>query len=81
MTAEIARLRWRCRRGMRELDKLLNIYLDAHYEHADVLEQQAFRDFLDLSDPVIFSWLLGREPPPRGPMSELVKKILAQPQA
>jgi len=66
---------------MRELDSLLGKYLDEHYADADAGEQEAFQQFLELPDPVIFSWLLGREQPPQGPMSDLVKKILANPQA
>jgi len=81
MSSETARLRWRCRRGMRELDKLLAAYLEQRYVHADAIEQETFRQFLDLPDPVIFSWVLGREQPPRGPMRDLVKRILTTSQA
>lgn len=44
-------LRWRCRRGMRELDAALIAYLDHHYDTAPVPEQWAFCDFLDIPDP------------------------------
>jgi antitoxin CptB len=34
MGGEIGKLRWRCRRGMRELDVLLSRYLDEEYRTA-----------------------------------------------
>lgn len=77
--SEIARLRWRCRRGMKELDFLLGRYLERDYPVASTEEQAGFREFLDLPDPVIFSWLTGRETPPRGLMSEIVDRLLQHP--
>ena len=41
---EISRLRWRCRRGMRELDTLLLAYVNNRYSHAELAEQQAELD-------------------------------------
>jgi len=81
MSTELSRLRWRCRRGMRELDQLLEDYLRTRYAAATAAEQESFRQLLELADPVIYSWLLGREQPPRGPMRELVKHILDRPVA
>jgi len=60
---EISKLRWQCRRGMRELDILMERYLFEQYETASEVEQQAFRDLLDLQDPTLFAYLLGREKP------------------
>ncbi|MDE1961887.1 MAG: succinate dehydrogenase assembly factor 2, partial [Xanthomonadaceae bacterium] len=42
MNADAARLRWRCRRGMRELDQLLGWWLETHYLQADNVEKAAF---------------------------------------
>jgi antitoxin CptB len=60
---EIARLRWRCRRGMRELDELLVRYLDRDFAGASSGERTAFRELLDLPDPELFGYLVGRERP------------------
>lgn len=57
---EMSRLRWRCRRGMRELDVLLMAYLDELYAAAPASEQAAFRDLLSLQDPDIHGLLTGR---------------------
>jgi antitoxin CptB len=37
---EIGRLRWRCRRGMKELDVLLTRYVDEHYAQASSEDQR-----------------------------------------
>jgi len=58
-SAEAGRLRWRCRRGMRELDQLLGGYLAQSYPHADAPTQAAFASLLEQQDPEIWSWLTG----------------------
>lgn len=57
---ELNRLRWRCRRGMRELDALLIDFVDRHYGAACDDEQKGFRALLSLSDPEILSLLTDR---------------------
>ncbi|HUO94839.1 MAG TPA: succinate dehydrogenase assembly factor 2 [Steroidobacteraceae bacterium] len=49
--AELHRLRWRCRRGMQELDMLLARYLDKRWATAPEEERAAFRALLELPDP------------------------------
>ena len=61
--AELGRLRWRCRRGMRELDVLLVRYLERDWPAAGQAERTAFRDLLEWQDPEINALLLGRLEP------------------
>ena len=61
--AQLARLRWRCRRGMRELDFLLSRYLENDYLQADTAQRRAFESLLDLPDPVILDYVLARALP------------------
>ena len=61
--ASASKLRWRCRRGMRELDVLLERYLQELYPCAPIAEQQAFEALLDLPDPQLFALLMQRETP------------------
>ena len=56
----IPRLRWLCRRGMKELDLVLNNYLELEYPNASVEEQAVFEDILELQDPDLYAQLLGR---------------------
>ncbi len=53
-----ARLRWQCRRGMRELDVLLSHWLERHYDAADEQRKAAFERLLELSDPELAAYLL-----------------------
>ena len=56
----IGKLRWRCRRGMKELDLLTLGYLERYYPEAAAEEQQAFADLLELQDPQLMGYILGR---------------------
>jgi antitoxin CptB len=63
MNADASRLRWRCRRGMRELDQLLGWYLDSRYAGSDDAAKEAFSTLLDQQDPELWDWLMGRTQP------------------
>ncbi len=42
----LAKLKWRCRRGTKELDYLLEAYLEQHYQDANKKEQNLFIELL-----------------------------------
>ena len=67
-------LAWRCRRGMRELDELLSAWLQERYSTAGAALQADFRAFLELPDPDIASYLLGRSEP----ADERVRALIVQ---
>ncbi len=73
--ATVARLRWRCRRGTRELDALVGWWLDARYTQSDAAAQAAFADLLDAQDPDLWNWLVGRERAPRADWQAIVDEI------
>lgn len=58
--AELSRLRWLCRRGMKELDVVMSRYLEHHYASASGVEQGHFRALLEMPDPELYDLLLGR---------------------
>jgi len=60
--ADIGRLRWRCRRGTRELDTVLDRWLSRHYADADAALREDFAALLDTPDPDLWNWLIGQEP-------------------
>ena len=64
MAAELGKLRWRCRRGMKELDVLLSRYVDERFCSASTAEQEAFKLLLETQDPVLYDYCLGSDPPP-----------------
>ncbi|MDG0996524.1 MAG: succinate dehydrogenase assembly factor 2 [Gammaproteobacteria bacterium] len=56
-TPALAKLRWRCRRGTKELDVLTTRYLESFYPHATEAEQRAFEHMLTLQDPILYDIL------------------------
>ncbi|CAA6810226.1 MAG: Unknown protein [uncultured Thiotrichaceae bacterium] len=61
--SELSHLKWRCRRGTKELDLIMNKYLDEHYadpnSSADEASRGAFKELLNLEDPTLYAMLLG----------------------
>ncbi len=55
---ELARLKWQCRRGTKELDFLLNRYLEDEYLMADQKEKDLFIDLLGMEDDVLLRALM-----------------------
>lgn len=71
----IERLRWQCRRGMLELDVLLEAFLDQHYTALSSRLQRHFFQLLEFPDPIIHSWCVGGEDPDDEEFRELVSAI------
>jgi antitoxin CptB len=63
MSAELNRLRWRCRRGTRELDQLFGWWLEERYPAASDSARQAFAALLEAQDPDLWNWVLGNGSP------------------
>jgi antitoxin CptB len=55
----VSELRWRCRRGMLELDIMLNAYLDARQGRMTGEELRVFEKLLEYPDQVLQGLLLG----------------------
>lgn len=60
---EAAKLKWRCRRGVKEFDVLFNRFLEDEYPSLSAGEQEHFHKLLDEQDPVIMDWLFKRSEP------------------
>ena len=58
-----ARLRWRCRRGIKEMDLLLQGFLERRYPMLGAREQAAFQALLDEADLDIYAWITGQATP------------------
>ena len=74
--ADNRRLRWHCRRGMKELDIVLGWYLDACYPSAPESERLAFEALLEQEDPILWRWLMGAVPPPEGALGDVVRRLI-----
>ncbi len=58
-----SRVRWRCRRGTRELDIALQNFLDSEYQGLSPGLKGKFDELLETPDPVLMDWIYGRETP------------------
>jgi antitoxin CptB len=76
---ERRRLLWRCRRGMRELDVLLERYLQSGEVPVSAAERGAFERLLELPDPELADYLLGHKLPPDPALAGLVRRISSCP--
>ena len=77
--AELRKLRWRCRRGMRELDQLLERWLDREYASASEAQRGIFRRLLDSEDDRLWRWFLGHEAPADVEIAALIDQIRTLP--
>ena len=64
--AEFDRIRWRCRRGLLELDLVLERFLQQRFDGLDAGDRRLFDELLDEPDNELLDLALGRaEPAPR----------------
>ena len=74
-TSRDSRLRWRCRRGMLELDLILNQFLDQGYDALSPQNKQLLDRMLDYPDQLLFDLLLGHMVSSDTEIAELVSQI------
>ena len=54
---EPERVRWRCRRGMLELDIVLDRFIEQHYASLNKAQQAALDRLLDMPDPTLWDMI------------------------
>ncbi len=69
------KLRWQCRRGMKELDLVLVRFLDRHFDQSDFATQQNFARLLSVEDDLLWAWMLGRSHPEDPELDVLIQRI------
>jgi antitoxin CptB len=63
---DLDRIRWRCRRGLLELDLVLEAFLERGYGRLDAGQRRLFSELLEQPDNDLLDLALGRsEPEPR----------------
>ena len=70
-----SRLFWQCRRGMLELDILLQDFLDHGYGALDEKERSSFEELLTCHDNLLLEYLMGRTVPSDPVLASLVTKV------
>ena len=68
-------LRWRCRRGARELDILLLGFLERDYPDLGARERSLFGALLDEADPDLYAWITGQSEPSNPDYLPIIGKI------
>jgi len=76
---EMSRLRWQCRRGMRELDVVMLRFLEQRYPAASDDERFAFESLLELQDPVLLAYVTGKESPDNKVVADVVAQLAVTP--
>lgn len=77
--SELSQLRLRCRRGMKELDIVLNKYLDRFdskpYQVEEASIRAAFQELLLLEDSDLYAMLLGHIEPKNTWQAVVLQKL------
>jgi antitoxin CptB len=73
---EINRMRWASRRGMLELDLVLEPFVSQRYAQLDELDRQRFHQLVHCEDQELYAWFMGREQPDNEELAGIVSKIL-----
>ncbi len=72
--AELDRIRWHCRRGLLELDLLLNRFVERDLAGLDPEQLQTFTELLEEQDPMLLAWVMEQEEVP-GRYDFLIKRL------
>ena len=56
----VNKLRWKSRKGIRELDILLQNYLDTHYSNLDSLDKKLFEEILEIDTNDLLNAISGK---------------------
>lgn len=71
----LSRLRWQCRRGMLELDLILNEFMDKGYDELNNGQKNVFKQILDYPDQLLFDLLLDQMKSSDREVASLVTRI------
>ena len=74
-----SRLFWQCRRGMLELDLLLQDFMNKTYDSMNLKQKQAFEILLQSPDQLLHDYLLGDTIPFDKDVADVVKQIRLTP--
>ncbi len=73
---EVERVRWRCRRGMLELDIVLGRFIETHFARLDAGQREAFDTLLNVPDATLWDMIMGRDDAPQaGALSDVLQLI------
>jgi antitoxin CptB len=68
-------LLWRCRRGIREMDILLQRFIETQYDDLSSEEQKIFEQLLEETDMDIMAWVMEKAIPPSEEFAQIIQLI------
>jgi len=75
MEGERSRLLWRCRRGIREMDIVLQTFLNQSYDTLSNTDKNSFAQLLDEADLDILNWIMGKDEPENDNIKSIINLI------
>jgi len=72
---EINRVIWASRRGMLELDLILQPFVEKVYPSLDLKDQELYHQLLEEQDADLFNWFLNRQNPENPNLQRIVQII------
>ena len=69
------RLRWQCRRGMLELDLMLETFVEKCYADLPVKTKRAFHQLLKCQDQFLLDYLMGQDVPTDKDVADVAKQV------
>ena len=75
MSDKKARLLWRCRRGIKEMDIILQEFINVSYDQLNDEDKNAFSKLLDEQDLDILNWIMGKDKPANDRLSNIINII------
>ena len=73
---ELNRMRWAARRGMLELDLVLEPFVNGRYANLSEADRACFVQLMKSEDQDLFGWFLRRAEPEDPELAQIVKQIL-----
>ena len=70
-----ARLRWQCRRGMLELDLMLEAFIEKRYFELPLKMKKAFHQLLNCQDQILLDYLMGQDVPTNKDVADVAKQV------
>ena len=75
MSDKKARLLWRCRRGIKEMDIILQEFINVSYDQLNDEDKNAFSKLLDEQDLDILNWIIGKNKPANDRLANIINII------
>jgi len=69
------KLRWQCRRGMLELDLMLESFVEKRYSSLSDKTKRAFHQLLKCQDQILLDYLMGQDTPNDKDVADVAKQV------